>query len=214
MTERDGVLSLLGLCLRGRNLAVGDEAAAEAAGRSQARLLLVAADAGPRVHRRAEALSLRGGCLVETLPFTREEVGGALGRGSAALCAVTDTGLAAAVMRRLEGLCPGRYSRSLERLELKGRRAAERRLRGPRPGPAGAPPRRREKASAGAGTEPGGRPGGRRERPGTEGSVRSPGEGGRRGRRAAGDGGAVRSGRDAHSRPVKKGRGAFRRKGD
>lgn len=142
MKDEKGILSLLGLCLRGRNLAVGD-GAADAAAMHRARLLLLSADASPNTCRRARHLSSLGQCLLETLPFTRAEVGGALGRGSAALCAVTDTGLAAALMQRLEGAYPGRYTQSLERLEIKRRRAAERRSRGPRPAPA---PRQRPPA--------------------------------------------------------------------
>ena len=122
----NNILSLLGLALRGGRLAVGEEPAALAAKARQARLLLVASDAAGNTLRRAEHLAEEGHCLWLTLPFTKAELGGALGRGSAALAALTDTGLAAAVAERLAQLDPERYGEAAARMDLKRRRAAER----------------------------------------------------------------------------------------
>ena len=95
----NNVLSLLGLALRGGRLAVGEEPAALAAKAGQARLLLTASDAAGNTLRRAEHLAEEGHCLHLTLPFDKAELGGALGRGSAAIAALTDLGLAAAAPR-------------------------------------------------------------------------------------------------------------------
>ena len=97
----NNVLSLLGLALRGGRLAVGEEPTALAAKGGQARLLLTSSDAAGNTLRRAEHLAEEGHCLHLTLPFSKAELGGALGRGSAAVAALTDTGLAAAVAERL-----------------------------------------------------------------------------------------------------------------
>ena len=83
----NNVLSLLGLALRGGRLAVGEEPAALAAKAGQARLLLVASDAAGNTRRRAEHLAEEGHCLWLALPFAKAELGGALGRGSAAIAA-------------------------------------------------------------------------------------------------------------------------------
>lgn len=126
MSGNNGILSLLGLALRGGRLAVGEEPSALAAKAGQARLLLTAADAAGNTLRRAEHLAEEGHCLHLTLPVSKEELGGALGRGSAAIAALTDLGLAAAVAERLARLDPERYGEAAARMDLKRRRAAER----------------------------------------------------------------------------------------
>lgn len=142
----NNILSLLGLALRGGRLAVGEEPAALAAKAGQARLLLVASDASGNTLRRAEHLAEEGHCLHLTLPFTKAELGGALGRGSAALAALTDLGLAAAVAERLAQLDPERYGEAAARMDLKRRRAKERK-EAPRRDPPGKdpPPKSRER---------------------------------------------------------------------
>ena len=143
----NNILSLLGLALRGGRLAVGEEPVALAAKAGQARLLLAASDAAGNTLRRAEHLAEEGHCLCLTLPFAKAELGGALGRGSAAIAALTDTGLAAALTKRLAALDPERYGEAAARMDLKLRRAKERRAN-PRPSRK-APPPRRESREAG-----------------------------------------------------------------
>ncbi len=144
------ILSLLGLALRGGRLAVGEEPAALAAKSGQARLLLLAADAADNTRRRAEHLAGEGHCLFLTLPFSKAELGGALGRGSAAIAALTDTGLAAAVTERLAALDPERYGGAAARMDLKLRRAKERKTAPRRDPPSKAPPgpRREERPAS------------------------------------------------------------------
>lgn len=126
MSGGNNILSLLGLALRGGRLAVGEEPTVLAAKSAQARLILLASDAADNTLRRAEHLAQEGHCLWLILPFSKAELGGALGRGSAAVAALTDTGLAAAVTERLALLSPERYGEIAERMELKRRRAKER----------------------------------------------------------------------------------------
>ena len=132
------VLSMLGLALRGGRLAVGGEPAALAARAGECRLLLTASDAGGSVLRHAEHLAEAGHCLWLTIPFSKAELGGALGRGTAAVAAVTDLGLAAAIAKRLAALDPDAYGEAAERMELKVRRAAERKKMPRRKPPEGA----------------------------------------------------------------------------
>ncbi|WP_300345980.1 50S ribosomal protein L7 [uncultured Oscillibacter sp.] len=164
----NNVLSLLGLALRGGRLAVGEEPAALAAKAGQARLLLTSSDAAGNTLRRVEHLAEEGHCLHLTLPFSKAELGGALGRGSAAVAALTDTGLAAAVAERLAQADPERYGEAAARMELKRRRAKER-----KEAPRRDPPKR----------EP---PQGRDRRPPKRAEGRSPGDGGRREERRTG----------------------------
>jgi len=179
------ILSLLGLALRGGRLAVGEEPAALAARAGQARLIVLASDAAGNTLRRAEHLAGEGHCLWLTLPFTKAELGGALGRGSAAVAALTDTGLAAAVTERLALLDPERYGEAAARMDLKRRRARERQS-APRRDP---PPKRESRnrsprARREGGPEGPGRHG--RERP-RDGERHPAGKGGPHGGRPDGD---------------------------
>lgn len=158
----NNVLSLLGLALRGGRLAVGEEPTALAAKAGQARLLLTSSDAAGNTLRRAEHLAEEGHCLHLTLPFSKAELGGALGRGSAAIAALTDTGLAAAVAERLAQADPERYGEAAARMELKRRRAKERKEAPRRDPPKREPPqgrdRRPPKRAEGRSPRDGGRP--------------------------------------------------------
>ena len=135
------ILSLLGLALRGGRLAAGDEPTALAAQGGKARLILLASDAGEKTLRRGAHLAEEGNCLILTLPFSKAELGGALGRSSAAILALTDLGLANALAQKLAALDQERYGETAQRMELKLRRAQERKTAPRRQPPS---PERRE----------------------------------------------------------------------
>lgn len=234
------VLSLLGLALRGGNLAVGEEPVEAAARARDARVLLLAGDAAENTCRRAEHFAQAGQCLCLRTPFSREELGAALGRTSVALAAVTDTGLANAVVHRLAEEDPERYAGAAARMELKYKRARERRQERLAHGKNGG--KRRAETAARQEKEPPRNPRGAPSRTGGTpyGSKGAPSRGkgarpdagrgpGRRtgpapGERSAPPGsshaaaGRGRTGPGAkpyaHSRPVKKGKGSFRKRED
>ena len=121
------VLSLLGLALRGGNLAVGEEPVEAVARARDARLLILASDAADNTRRRITHFADAGQCIWVRIPFTKAELGQAMGRTSVAMVAVTDVGLAAAVAHKLAELDPVRFDETASRLDLKAQRAAERR---------------------------------------------------------------------------------------
>ena len=123
----DRILSLIGLCLRGGRLAVGEEPVEAAARARDARVLLLAADASDNTRRRVQHFADAGQCLWIRVPCPKDVLGRAVGRTSVAVAAVTDTGLAAALAQRLADADPDTYAESARRLERKARRAAERR---------------------------------------------------------------------------------------
>ena len=234
MNSNDRILSLLGLSLRGGNLAVGEEPVDAAARAKDARLLLLAADSADNTRRRCEHMALAGNCLWVRLPCTKEQMGRALGRNSVALAAVTNIGLAAALAKLLAELDPEQYGGTAERMAEKARRAAERKAeqaaheknlrRGRKKPPESAPrPPEPERQTRRPG-EPDRRPSGRR----SAGQRPSGGHRPASGERPAGTAGASkrasRPSRDkrpkpkgqarpyANSRPVKKGKGSFRKK--
>ena len=106
----DSALSLLGLALRGGNLAVGEAPVREACKARRAKLVLTAADAADNRADRAGRWAEEGGAAWVRLPWDKETLGSALGRKLCAVAALTDQGLAAALAEKLvrtdEGLRP------------------------------------------------------------------------------------------------------------
>lgn len=218
--DSNRILSLLGLALRGGNLAVGEEPVEAVARARDARVLLLASDAADNTRRRVEHFAQAGQCLWLHIPFTKAELGQAVGRSSAAIAAVTDIGLATAVVRRLAELDPARYDEAAAKLELKAKRAAERKaeqaaheknLRQGKRKPKKAPlqePEPPQQPLPAAGSAP------RTASKRTAVPSRRPNQTGGRPRTAGGGRSKPRTAPNpyAHSRPVKKGKGSFRKK--
>ena len=122
----DQILSLLGLCKKGGMLEIGEEPVEAVARARDARVLLLAEDAADNTLRRVRHFAEAGDCLWLRVPYTKEELGRALGRTSCALLAITDIGFAANFVRRLAEQDPVRYDEAAEKLALKAKRAAER----------------------------------------------------------------------------------------
>ena len=121
------VLSLLGIAKKAGRVEIGEEPVGAAARAKKARVILVAADAGPSSQRRAFSFAESGACLCLTVPADKDALGRALGRSSVAMCAVTEIGLAGAIVKKLAALDPERYAPAAQRLEVKALRAAQRR---------------------------------------------------------------------------------------
>ena len=214
--ESNHALSLLGLALRGGNLTVGEEPVETAVRACRARAVLVAADAAEGTMRRAESFARLGKCLLIPLPFTKDELGRALGRSSAALAAMTDTGLAGALARQLAQMDPERYGQTVQKLELKVRRAAERKKR--RENREKTPPAASVSSATKASPppeKPAGKSGGSFSGKGAKRPPRKAAQGsafpsGKRAGRSSSAGAGARANPYAHSRPVKKGKGSFR----
>jgi len=106
----DSALSLLGLALRGNNLAVGEDPVAKACETRRAWLVVSAADAAQNSVERAGHMAEIGGVPWIRLAWDKETLGGALGRKLCAVAALTDKGLAGAFAEKLiqtdEGLRP------------------------------------------------------------------------------------------------------------
>ena len=225
MSNRN-ILSLLGLALRGGNLVVGEEPVEAVTRARDARVVFVASDAAENTVRRVRHFAEVGQCLWLKLPFTKDELGGAVGRSSVAIVALTDIGLAGAVVRKLAEEDPKRYNDAAERLELKAKRAAERRaeqeahIKNIRTGKVAkkkkAAAAEEEKKTPSVRKEEEPKTGAREERPKRVFS-RKPGssEGKPYGSRPSKDNRPkprAKADRFAHSRPVKKGKGSFKKK--
>ena len=97
----DNALNLLGLALRGGNLAVGEEPVREACKTRRAWLVLSADDAADNSADRAGRWAEESGVTWVRLPWDKETLGNALGRKLCAVAALTDKGLAAAFAEKL-----------------------------------------------------------------------------------------------------------------
>lgn len=95
----DRFLGLLGLALRAGKLAVGEEPVYAALRAGEAGVVFVARDAAEHTLRKLRA-KLAGAAEVST-PYSKEELGRALGRKSCALAAPTDKKLARTLTERL-----------------------------------------------------------------------------------------------------------------
>ncbi len=120
------LLPLLGLCRRANMMAVGEEPVEAAARAKDARVLLLASDAADNTVRRVRHFAEMGNCPWLQIPFTKAELGAAMGRTSCAILAVTDIGFAANIVRRLVEADPARYGETADRLDQKAEKAARR----------------------------------------------------------------------------------------
>lgn len=94
-------LSLLGLSLRGGNLAVGEEPVADACKTGRAKLVLIAADAAENSAGRASRWAEAQNVPWARIPWDKAAMGFALGRSTCAMAALTDSGLAGALAVKL-----------------------------------------------------------------------------------------------------------------
>lgn len=123
----DNILHMIGLALKAGRLEVGEEPVGAACRARDCRLILVARDAADNSFRRVKHFADAGQCLWVSVPYTKEELGEAVGRTACAMAAVTDIGFAEAIGQKLAAVDPEKYSLTAEKLHVKAERAAQRR---------------------------------------------------------------------------------------
>ena len=148
MTD-NGILSLLGLAKRAGKLAAGDDPVRELAQDGVIRAVFLASDAGAASSRQAAFTAGKEGVPLLTLPVTKAELGGALGRQSCALCALSDSGFAAKAAEKLAAADPSfaeaakalaeKHARIQSRRGVKKHRAPDAAQAQPAPRAAGRP---------------------------------------------------------------------------
>ncbi|MFR2331636.1 MAG: L7Ae/L30e/S12e/Gadd45 family ribosomal protein [Flavonifractor plautii] len=115
----DNVLHLLGIARKAGRVEVGEEPVGASARARQARLILVASDAADNSARRAAHFAQAGKAPWFRVPYTKGELGGTVGRASCAMLALTDVGLAAALLARLAAGAPETYGAASAELSEK-----------------------------------------------------------------------------------------------
>lgn len=142
-------MGLIGLARKAGKAQLGEEAVSAAALDHKARLILVAGDAAENTREKALRLGERGNCPVLTVGASKAQLGGAVGRGSCAVLALTDVGLAAAAVKKVVQDQPGHYFEIQARLEYKAEKTRRRKKE----------QRAKEKARLSAGRKPWAAPG-------------------------------------------------------
>lgn len=122
----DPILHLLGLARKAGRLEIGEEPVGALCRARHARLVLLAGNAAPNTYRRAAHFGEAGNVLHVSLPHSKEELGFYFGRGSVAMMALSDAGLAASLMDKLAAMDPVRYGPAAELLRLKADKMLQR----------------------------------------------------------------------------------------
>lgn len=122
----DPVIHLLGLARKAGRIEVGEEPVGGVCRARKAKLVILAKDAADNTLRRAAHFAEAGNTRYVTVPYTKGELGGALGRESCAMAALTDSGLAASLLKKLAAAHPGEYDEAAAALEQKAGRELQR----------------------------------------------------------------------------------------
>ena len=118
-------LGFLGLAKKAGRVEFGDEGVSIAARAGKAKLIVTASDAGRSTLTRAENAGKTGKCPLAAVPFTKEELGAALGRDTVGVLALTDIGFAHAFTEKLHAE-KGGFEELMEALTAQNDRAEER----------------------------------------------------------------------------------------
>ena len=120
----DKALNYMSLGRKAGLMELGEEPVGAAARAQKARLVLVAQDAGDHTWRRAKSFVAGTNQLCLKVPYTKDELGMAIGRTSLAIAAFTDPAMALAFVKALPQ--PEKYSEELASLEERTRRVQQR----------------------------------------------------------------------------------------
>ena len=124
----DKALNYLSLARKAGRIELGEEPVGAAARARHARLLVVASDAGDHTWRRAKSFVSGSDQQCIRVPFTKDELGQAVGRTSLALAALTDPALALAFLTALDQ--PQVYKAAIEALQAKTKQIQSRQAKG------------------------------------------------------------------------------------
>lgn len=122
----DNTLHLVGIAKKARRVEVGEEPVGAAARARQARLIVLAADAAENTQRRAAHFAEAGNTPWVLCPYTKAELGRAVGRTSCAMLAFTDAGLASSFVGKLAEQDGERYAEVAATLSTKASKVLQR----------------------------------------------------------------------------------------
>jgi len=122
----DACLHMLGLARKAGRIEVGEEPVGGACRAKRVRVLILAQDAAENTIRRAQHFAEAGNTVCVQVPFTKAEIGSAVGRESCAMAALTDAGMAASLLKKLAAADPERYGEAALALDTKAQKVLQR----------------------------------------------------------------------------------------
>lgn len=120
----DKARNYLSLARKAGRIELGEEPVGAVARAHKARLLVVAQDASDHTWRRAKSFVAGTDQQCVKVPYTKAQLGEAIGRQELALAAITDPALALAFLKALED--PEKYKEALQSLEVRTKRVMTR----------------------------------------------------------------------------------------
>ena len=120
----DKALNYLSLSRKAGRIELGEEPVGAAARAKKARLVLVASDAGDHTWRRAQSFVAGTEQIPLKVPYTKDELGQAIGRTALAMAAFTDPAMALAFVKALGD--PVKYKPILDSLDKRTKRIQQR----------------------------------------------------------------------------------------
>lgn len=117
-------LNYLSLARKAGRIELGEEPVGAAVRAGRGCLVLVAADAAEHTWRRGKGFVAGTGRPCVRVPFSKDQLGQAIGRTSLAMAAFTDPAMALAFLSRLEK--PESYREAVESLDRRTRRERQR----------------------------------------------------------------------------------------
>ena len=120
----DRALNYLALARKAGRIELGEEPVGAAARAQKARLVVVAEDATDHTWRRAKSFVSGSEQICLKVPYSKDQLGQAIGRSQLALAAFTDPALALAFVKALGQ--PDRYKAELESLDKRATRIRQR----------------------------------------------------------------------------------------
>ena len=118
-------LNYLSLARKGGLAELGEEPVGDLSRTGRAYVIAVASDASDHTWRRAKAYAAGTEQQCIRLPFTKEEMGEAVGRESLAIAAISDAPLALALVQSLPE--PDKYQAAIQALTAKSQKLKKRR---------------------------------------------------------------------------------------
>lgn len=122
----DKALNYMALARKAGRIELGEEPVGAAARAQHARLVVVANDASDHTWRRAKSFVAGTGQECIRVPYTKDDLGLAIGRSSLAIAAFTDPALALAFVKALPP--QESYTAVLENLSKRTKRIAQRQV--------------------------------------------------------------------------------------
>ena len=120
----DKALNYLAQARKAGRIELGEEPVGAAARAQKARLVMVASDASDHTWRRAKSFVAGTTQQCVKLPYTKDEMGLAVGRTSLAIAAMTDPAMALAFLKALGD--PEKYQQAMEDLQTRTKRIRQR----------------------------------------------------------------------------------------